>query len=67
MPKLFTPDWMTLKEASTKLSCDPKTVINRIRRGDLPVRVIRLDRVVRLNRKDFAQALDALAVMGRSA
>lgn len=63
MPKVaYTPEWIPLKEAAGRLSCDRKTVLNLIDRGDLKVRMIRTSRVIRLHRADFEEALNALAI-----
>lgn len=49
----FSPDWMRVAEAAERLQVDRKTVRNRLYSGALPVRVIRMDRILRLNRTDF--------------
>lgn len=60
--KLYTPEWMTLGEAAARLSCHPQTIRNRIRSGAITgVRVVQLDRVVRINRADWAAYLDRRA------
>lgn len=53
-----TPDWMRVSEAAHRLRVDPKTVRNRLRAGTMPVRVIRLDRLMRLHRMDFERYLE---------
>lgn len=53
-----TPDFMRVGEAATRLGVDPKTVRNRLRAGTMPVRVLRLDGMLRLHRQDFERYLE---------
>ncbi|MFB7222434.1 helix-turn-helix domain-containing protein [Streptomyces sp. NPDC056227] len=55
-----TPEWIKVSEAAARLGCHPKTVHNRIRAGTIPVRVLRIERVTRLNRSDFEAYLESL-------
>lgn len=64
---LITPDWMPVSEAAARLGCTPQTVLARIRRGDLNVRMVRFDRAHRLHRADFAKALEQLTETARVA
>lgn len=54
-----TPDYMRVVEVAARLGVDPKTVRNRLASGALPVRVIRLDGITRLHRRDFEQYLES--------
>lgn len=54
------PEWIKVSEAAARLDCHPKTVLNRIRAGTIPVRVLRIERVTRLNRSDFETYLKSL-------
>ncbi|MGV9891704.1 helix-turn-helix domain-containing protein [Streptomyces sp. NPDC003395] len=56
-----TPEWIRVSEAAARLDCHPKTVLNRIRAGTIPVRVLRIERVVRINRSDFEAYLASLS------
>jgi excisionase family DNA binding protein len=53
-----TPDFIRVTEAAARLGVDPKTVRNRLASGALPVRVLRLDGITRLHRKDFERYLE---------
>jgi predicted site-specific integrase-resolvase len=53
-----TPDFIRVVEAAARLGVDPKTVRNRLASGALPVRVLRLDGITRLHRKDFERYLE---------
>lgn len=67
MPKvMYTPEWMPLKEAAARLSCDRKTILARLTRGDLNVRIIRLNTAMRVHRGDFEEALRAMAISSSS-
>lgn len=56
---IITADWMRIREAAAQLDCHPQTVLNRINAGTISgVRVIRIERVVRLHRGDWAAYLD---------
>lgn len=57
----FTPEWMRVAEAAALLDCHPKTVLNRIRAGTIPVRVLRMERVTRIHRQDFEAYLNGMA------
>src|SRR5687767_1369191 len=37
-----TPEWIRVSEAAARLNCHPKTVLNRIRAGTIPARVLRI-------------------------
>ena len=55
---IITADWIRLRDAAAQLDCDPKTIRNRIKAGTITgVRVIKMERVVRLNRADWAAYL----------
>ncbi|MFF0009620.1 helix-turn-helix domain-containing protein [Streptomyces tibetensis] len=56
-----TPEWIRVSEAAARLNCHPKTVLNRIRAGTIPVRVLRIERLTRINRSDFEAYLESLA------
>lgn len=56
----ITPEWIRVSEAAAQLGCHPKTVLNRIRAGTIPVRILRIERVTRLNRSDFETYLASL-------
>lgn len=59
---IITGDWMRLREAAEQLGCDPKTIRNRISAGTISgVRIIKIERVVRINRDDWAAYLDRIA------
>lgn len=59
-----TPEWMRMSEAATRLQVDRKTVRNRLESGRLPVRVLRLDGILRLNRHDFDAFIEKAATVG---
>lgn len=59
---IITPDWIRLRDAAAQLDCSRKTVMNRINAGTITgVRVIRIERVVRLNRADWNAYLQRIA------
>jgi excisionase family DNA binding protein len=60
-------EWMPVKEAAARLACDKGTLMRRLTRGDLNVRIIRMNRVIRINRADFEQALYDLAASSNTA
>jgi excisionase family DNA binding protein len=60
---IITADWIRVRDAAAQLGCDRKTILNRISAGTITgVRVIRIERVVRLNRADWAAYLERNAV-----
>lgn len=65
MPEV-TPDWMKVSEAAARLEVTPKTILNRIKAGTLPVRVVRMERVVRVHRREFQEYLDGIATAASS-
>lgn len=59
---IVTPEWIKLRDAAAQLDCDRKTVMNRINAGTISgVRVIKIERVVRLNRADWNAYLERIA------
>ncbi|MER7310010.1 helix-turn-helix domain-containing protein [Streptomyces griseoluteus] len=51
---LISADWIKLRDAAAQLGCDRKTISNRIAAGKIPgVRVVKMERVVRLHREDW--------------
>jgi excisionase family DNA binding protein len=57
---IVTPEWIKVSEAAAQLDCHPKTVLNRIRAGTIPARVLRIERITRINRSDFDAYLASL-------
>lgn len=59
---ILTPEWIRVRDAAAQLDCDRKTVLNRINAGTITgVRVLRIERVVRLNRADWNAYLERTA------
>lgn len=54
------PEWIRVSAVAANLSCTPQTIYRKIRLGTFPhtVRVLHLDGVVRVNRRDWEQFLD---------
>lgn len=51
---LISADWIKVRDAAAHLGCDRKTITNRISSGKITgVRMIRMDRTVRLHRDDW--------------
>jgi excisionase family DNA binding protein len=68
MATVYTPEWIPVREAAARLGCDRKTITNRINAGTITgVRVIKIGRVVRLNRADWYAYLDRLAPASQQA
>lgn len=56
---VLSPDWVRLREVAEQLGCHPHTVRNRIKAGKIVgVRVLRVDGVLRVHRKDWTRYLD---------
>jgi excisionase family DNA binding protein len=60
---LISADWIRLQDAAAQLGCDRKTIRNRITAGKITgVRVIKMERVVRLHRGDWEAYLQRSVV-----
>lgn len=58
-PIIITADWIRVRDAAAQLGCDRKTILNRINAGTITgVRLIRIERVVRLHREDWTAYLE---------
>lgn len=55
---ILTPDWMKTTEAAARMGCTPMTVRNRLKRGSIPVRWVRIERSIHLNRAQFLEWLE---------
>ena len=65
---IITADWIRLRDAAAQLGCDRKTISNRIAAGTITgVRVIKMERVVRLHRADWVAYLERNAAEQQAA
>jgi excisionase family DNA binding protein len=66
---LISADWIKLRDAAAQLGVDRTTIGKRIAAGKLPgVRVIKMERVVRLHRGDWEAYLQrSLAAQEKAA
>lgn len=55
---ILTPDWMKTDEAAARMGCHRVTVRNRLKRGSIPVRWVRIERSIMLNRAQFLAWLE---------
>jgi excisionase family DNA binding protein len=55
---ILTPDWMKTSEAAARMGCTPMTVRNRLKRGSIPVRWVRIERSIHINRAQFLAWLE---------
>jgi excisionase family DNA binding protein len=55
---ILTPDWMKTSEAAARMGCTQMTVRNRLKRGSIPVRWVRIEHSIHLNRAQFLAWLE---------
>lgn len=62
-----TPEWIPVTDAAGILSCDPRTLIRMIKRGELEVRVMPFGKSARVHRGDFDREIAKRVSIGLSA
>lgn len=64
----FTPEWIPVREVAAQLGCDRKTIVNRIKAGTITdVRLIKIERIVRVHRADWDAYLKSIAFSSQKA
>lgn len=53
----IAPEWVKISEVAATLGVDQRTVVRMIRRGDMKVRSVKLDRVHLIHRDDWHDEL----------
>lgn len=58
-----TPEWVKVSEVASQLGVDPRTVLRMIRRSDLTVRALKLDKGYLIHREDWQAEMERRRVV----
>ncbi|WP_461712359.1 helix-turn-helix domain-containing protein [Streptomyces sp. DSM 41013] len=58
-----TPEWVKVSEVAAQLGIDPRTVLRMIRRSDLTVRALKLDKGYLIHREDWQAEMERRRVV----
>lgn len=61
------PEWLPVTDAAGILSCDPRTLIRMINRGEMTVRIMPFGKSARVHRGDFDREIAKRVSVGVSA